>query len=269
MDNTNYEQAALFEHRFWLQVLGDHARFLLQSLAPTEVEEIQAAHHFIHIFDLLLERSRLPLSSADIATLNQQAFCSATDLRSFKLSTLRRLLEGEITIHLGPTFLNHMVNEVDEYLRILQFLLAGERPPACHPLHHHLVWLPDAAGHAGAIASSLDMTEKQMIARSEEYQTRFEQFFIKAYELAGYLRTNLEQFPALARFNQEVELEIQLFSNFLEQIEQLEMDHRLLGILSPLFPDHMMREECYYLMKLAEVTEIAPLDCDQTRPRNE
>lgn len=48
---TSFEKAAKFEHGFWLQVLGDHARFLHDSLAPQETELIHAANYFIQTFD--------------------------------------------------------------------------------------------------------------------------------------------------------------------------------------------------------------------------
>lgn len=32
--NQTYEENALFEHKFWLRVLEDHAQFLLDALAP-------------------------------------------------------------------------------------------------------------------------------------------------------------------------------------------------------------------------------------------
>ena len=51
---ANYLQVALFEHRFWLQILGDHSRFILNALSPTETKEIQIAENFIPIFDQLL-----------------------------------------------------------------------------------------------------------------------------------------------------------------------------------------------------------------------
>ncbi|GJM78371.1 hypothetical protein HMSSN139_08670 [Paenibacillus sp. HMSSN-139] len=71
-------------------------------------------------------------------------------------------MAGEIKIQLGPTFINHMVNEVEEYIRVLKFLQKGEIPPIYHELHHHLVWLLDAAGHAGAIDDNMDRIEKKM-----------------------------------------------------------------------------------------------------------
>jgi len=269
MNTVNYDQAALFEQRFWLQILGDHARFLFTTLSPAEVEAICTANHFIHVFDQLLESARHDLSHGEILQLNQQACLQAAEIRNFKLSILARQLEGDISINLPPTFINHMVNEVDEYLRIAQSLVAEQLPPACHPLHYHLVWLPDAAGHANTIASLSDPVEKPIIARGNDFAQQFEDFYIKATELAGYLRTNVERFPALARFNHEVDLEIRLFSRFLEEIEELDLDARLLGALSPLMPDHMAREECYYLLKLASVSEVDAPDCDPTKPRVE
>ncbi len=269
MSKANYDESALFEHRFWLQILGDHSRFIMNALSPVEMETIQVAAHFIHVFDQLLQTARQPLSHDDILILNQQAYFQTNELRNLKLNILCRQLQGDITISLPPTFLNHMVNELEEYLRILQFLLAGELPPACHPLHYHLLWLPDASGHAITIARLADPVEKKISMTGEEYSELFDAFFIKATELAGYLRSNLEQFPSLSRFNLDVELEIKLFTRFLNEIEEMELDDTLLGTMMPLMPDHMAREECYYLIKLSQVSEVTTPDCDPTKPRVE
>ncbi|GAB6889346.1 DUF2935 domain-containing protein [Geobacillus stearothermophilus] len=42
------------------------------------------------------------------------------------------------------------------------------------------------------------------------------------------------------------------------------------GMQSPLMADHMAREECYYLQKLAETTgEVKAPACDPTKPRTQ
>ena len=41
--NQTYEESALFEHKFWLKILGDHAQFLLDALTLKEKEDIQKA----------------------------------------------------------------------------------------------------------------------------------------------------------------------------------------------------------------------------------
>lgn len=33
-NKVDVQSDIMFEHRFWLQILGDHARFIHQSLAP-------------------------------------------------------------------------------------------------------------------------------------------------------------------------------------------------------------------------------------------
>lgn len=260
---VSYEQAARFEHGFWLQVLGDHGRFIHDSLAPSEKEEIQTAKYFIRTFDQLLAT----VNTADLIQLSIKADEEANKIRAFKLEMIKKHLVGEIKIQLGPTFVNHMVNEVDEYIRVLTYLKNGEIPPIFHELHHHLIWLLDAAGHAGAINVNMDRIEKKIKDKSAEYTKNFENFYLKAVELAGFLRANVTSFPALERFNQDISLEMKLFMGFLDEIEELELSKQALGTFAALMADHMAREECYYLTKLSQSTNLSAPNCDPAKPR--
>jgi hypothetical protein len=60
-----------------------------------------------------------------------------------------------------------------------------------------------------------------------------------------------------------------MFQAFLCELEELRLTDELLGTLSPLMADHMSREECYYLMKLSEVTDVKDPNCYPTKPRVE
>ncbi|MCC0562864.1 MULTISPECIES: DUF2935 domain-containing protein [Brevibacillus] len=268
-NKVDVQSDIMFEHRFWLQILGDHARFIHQSLAPKETREIEQASHFIKSFDKLLEYARQNLSGEDIHLLNQQASLFTEKLREFKLHLLERHLVGKIAISLPPTFLNHMVNELEEYERILNDVLSGSGAPTFHAVHYHLLWLSDAAGHAATISSLLDMVEHDYKQKSHHFTKQFEHFYLKAVELAGYLRTHLQSFPALSRFHHQAEMEIQLFQSFLHELTEMRLRDEVLGVLSPLMADHMSREECYYLMKLSEVSDVKMPDCYPTRPRIE
>jgi len=261
--NEVFERTARFEHRFWLQILGDHSRFIFEALAPPQEEEINQAATFIRVFDELLERAK----NAELVSLTTDAESAVLSLREFKLDLIRKHLVGNIKIHLSPTFINHMVNELEEYVRILNHLKAGQLPPVYHELHHHLLWLLDAAGHSEAISSNLDGVEKKLKEKSNLFLKDFEGFYLKAVELAGYLRTGLTAFPALSKMNVDAQLEIKLFQNFLLEIEELELSKQALGTFAPLMADHMFREECYYLMKLAESASLEPPNCDPTKPR--
>lgn len=265
---TDYRaEDALFEHRFWLQILGDHSRFILTALSPKETADVQKAAAFIQTFDQLLARARAANAAADLAVLNREALAHTVALRAFKLDLLARSLTGRVEVLLTPTFFNHMVNELEEYLRILQALVQGQPVPKFDPLHHDLIWLPDAAGHAGVIAADLDLVEKRLIARSKKFEKHFEQFYLKAIEMAGYIRTNLKDFPAFRRFHIEIDLEMKLFVGFLGELEEAEISATVLDRLSPLVPDHMMREECYYLTKLAASGLVPDPACDPAKPR--
>ncbi|KLA35392.1 hypothetical protein B4080_3305 [Bacillus cereus] len=155
-----------------------------------------------------------------------------------------------------------MVNELEEYITVLGYLIKGEIPPVFHELHYHLVWLTDAAGHAGSISAELDLVEKQLKEKSEMYAKHFEQFYLKAVEMAGYLRTELKHFPALKRFTKDVALELNLFSHFLHEVEELELSEQILSSLSARMADHMAREECYYLLKLAQSSGLEIPKCN-------
>jgi hypothetical protein len=266
---TAKENSALFEHQFWLQILGDHARFIYNALSPKETKAVERSQFFIHTFDQLLNHSRNPLSANQVDVLTEQALHGAREIRSFKLYLLEQHLSGEIAILLPPTFINHMINEVEEYLRILECLLAGHGVAELPAIHYHLVWLPDAAGHAAAITSDLDMVEQKLQHTSRSFTKDFEDFYLKAVEMAGYLRTRLHDFPALQRFNHEVAWEMVLFKKFLRELEEMDLDLKVLGTLTPLMADHMAREECYYLIKLSQVTDVNQPDCDPTKPRTE
>ncbi len=267
---NNFSAEALYEHRFWLQVLGDHARFITTSLAPTvERSLIQQAQYFIVIFDQLLKETRQAEPTGNLESLTRQAFEQAQAIRCFKLELLKDHITTGLQSSLSSTFFNHMVNEVEEYLRILGFLLSNQQPPSLNPLHYHLLWLKDAEGHAAALASRFDEVERDWIDRSEAYRIVFNNYYNKSVELTGYQRTGLCEFAALTRFNITVTTKMTDFQNLLRLIEEQVRSEEVLSVLTPLIPDHMDREECYYLTKLAQASGLKPPLCDPTRPRVE
>ena len=59
------------------------------------------------------------------------------------------------------------------------------------------------------------------------------------------------------------------FKEFLNELKKGIIEKKILGTLVPLVPNHMFREECYYLMKLSMVSNIKKPECDPTKPRVE
>lgn len=240
----------MYELHFWLHVLEDHGRFIQDSLAPSEKEKINAASFFIKHFHQLFVISQQTLDEQELITLLQKAKSASEQIRAFKLELLKEHLVGEIKTSLPPTFFNHMVNEVEEAIRVFSYLENGQIPPEVHPLHHDLLWLLDAAGHAGAIDADLDSVEKRLKEKGQQFMKDWEDFYLKAVELAGYLRTNVHKFPALDKFHHDIELEMIIFKAFLRELEEMRIKKETLGTFTPLMADHMAREETYYLKKL-------------------
>ena len=261
-----YKNDLLFEHRFWLQILGDHSRFIINALPCKEANLVKKATNFKSIFDKFLEASRKNLSSKDLTELTKAAHRASEEFRTFKLYILSQQICEKISFNLPPTFVNHMVNEIEEYLKLLNCYMNNQEP-LLTPIHHHLLWLPDGSGHAASIASTLDMTEKDLIRLSKQFAKNFDDLYLKSIEFNGYMRTGACEFPALDRLNEGANAEMNAFREFLDALKQSILEKKVLGSIDPLVPDHMYREECYYQTKLSQSSKVKSPDCDPTKPR--
>jgi hypothetical protein len=262
-------EAAVFEHRFWLQILGDHSRFIFFSLAPTETEYIILAQEFILLFDKLLEDTQHISDEEALDSLNQNAYEAASRLREFKLELLSMSLDADLKTQLPPSFINDMLNELEEYLYVLSNL-RNNTSNLIHPIHYHMLWLSDAIGHAASIEAELDFVEADLIDQACRFRLQFQDLYMKSLIMNGYLRTELKRFPALVRLNEQATTVIQNFTDYLDSLRDKRTDRKVLGTLMPLMADHMSREECYYLWKLSQGSSIIRRpDCDPTRPRIE
>lgn len=269
MNTSENIESAIFEHRFWLQILGDHSRFIFFSLAPTETEYILLAQEFILLFDKLLEDTKQVTEDESLNMLNQNAYEAASRLREFKLELLSMSLDADLKIQLPPSFINDMVNELEEYLYVI-YNIRNKLSDLIHPIHYHMLWLSDAIGHAASIEAELDFIEADLIDQACRFKIQFQDLYLKALIMNGYLRTELKRFPALNRLNEQAAAAIQSFTDYLDSLRDKRTDRRVLGTLMPLMADHMSREECYYLWKLSQISStIRRPDCDPTRPRLE
>ena len=110
------------------------------------------------------------------------------------------------------------------------------------------------------------LVEKPLRAQSQCFIGDFEYSYQKALEIAGFARA-VQHYPALAQFNHEAATQILEFNQFLMQLQEMLLNKTVLGTLDPLIPDHMLREECYYLVKLSTVSDVKSPSCDPGKPR--
>lgn len=245
----------IFEHQFWLQILGDHMRFIIGTTSTQEADIVQRATSLRDEMDSLLETAR---SGTDVT---EDAVPIVTRIRQLKLDIIQAHLTSGIKIGLPPTFINHMINELDEYMNILrkytgQQVVTDVEPlisiETNHLLHHHHLWNADAEGHLDAIMSNLDSTEKELRKEAKKLKKIFGSYYVKSLEYAGYLRTELLEFRALDKFNNDVKVELGVFLTMLRELRSNRLTADVLGTLQPLMVDHMIREESYFLFKIGD-----------------
>jgi hypothetical protein len=248
--------------------MGDHARFIKGSLSPDQASFSMVAENFIQIFDRFYERVSRPDDHRETSGLIGDINTAVLSLREFKRELLSIRLQNRPVTSLGPTFYNHMLNELEDFLKILADYQAG-KANTDNVLGLHLLWSLDAAAHAAILGADLDKVEYRLQKLAKDFEKRFDHLYIKAVELTGYFRSKPPAAgPALERFNLEIAAEIQKFMEFLIELCQGVIHQQILGRMLPLEPDHMWREECYYLRKIAEVTPEFPMpDCDPGRVR--
>lgn len=269
MEGLRTFDTSIIEHQFWLQIMGDHARFIFFSLAINEVEYLQRSQDFIVGFDQLLEQVNNVDNADDLNLVTRQAYQLTLQLRDFKLLLLSLTLSSDIKIHLTSSFINDMLNELEEYITVLHSLNTNDLM-LFHPLHYHLIWLTDAIGHAASVSANLDFIEKEMIDKSTSFELQFTDLLLKTTMMKGFLRTQVDDFPSLSKLNKQVETLMTSFKEFLEDLRDDRIAGQILGTLFPLMADHMAREECYYLWKLSQTAGLTKKpDCDPSSPRIE
>ena len=248
-----------FENRFWLQILGDHMRFLSKSLKHDEHEFLKRVETRKAELDNLLKKAR----QASVRV--EEILPIVEEVKKLKLDILHNQINGKIEINLPPTFVNHMLNELETYEKIL--LNPDVKP---HILESHYLWQSDAKGHAIALLQTLDPTEKKLMKEIKKIKKALAFNFDATIEYIGYLRTGNSEFPALDKLNDEAILDLLVFLKVLETMKEERIDLKILGTLNVLLLDHMQREEIYAITKALEFAgKKVDLPFKADRPRLE
>lgn len=247
------------EINFWSGIMRDHGEFLLMTLSSREQQLVMTSQNFKNVFIQIHSESEELINNPNEEKeieLVRRTLPVIIDFINYKMMLLKRLLECNIQLNLTPTFINHMINEATEFYRTLSMIQTTV------PINNvqeniflHTIWLPDAAGHAASIAAELDPTEAIYIKQADTFKELFNNLFIKSSELEKMLpRANLDD-GSLTLLNEESIQSIKSFIEFLNIIKELRSKCKVMGSLDPIMPDHMIREEEYYMSKILNFME--------------
>jgi hypothetical protein len=262
---TKQENQSSYQNRFWLKIMCDHMQFILVAISPNEKQEINTARSLYELFNAMLKKSREALDDDQLEQLNREAFPVVQEARRFQLHILKRQIQDHIELNLLPGTVNRLVSETEEYLNVLAALLKSDEF-VIPTIRLHLLWLPDAQGHAGLIMNGVNMSCHDIRGTAYEYEKRFMILYTRAVEIAGLTRTGIMTFPAFHKFNLDTNEVLTGFTEFFVEIKSDLETKRILNTISPLWLDHMYREGCYYLTELSKVCNVKAPACDPSAP---
>jgi hypothetical protein len=244
----------LFEHRYWLRILRDHLTFILEKLSGEEDKEHIIAHE-------LKQRVVEQLITLDKTINNETLINLVKEIRVFKVHLLRRLTaKGDnFRLSLPATFIAGTLVELDQYLHIINSIVECKTHNEPILIIHDL-YLLDAAGHAQYIADNLDPIEKDLKKQFKKMVGKFKGLHCKAKELINYVLYLGNSVEAIERLNASSVDEVNVFVIMLVELYNMLINKEVIAGFSPLFIDHMLREEAYYLMKLGINVGNRPLE---------
>jgi hypothetical protein len=238
---------------FWIQIMRDHVRFIKDALQPDHPNQLLIAENLIAVWNRM--EQKMKDDQAVAPDLVDEILGAVLSFREYQRELLGATLRHERVTALPPTFYNHMLNELEEFLKVLSEIQAGSGISSS-VFGNHLIWVLDAAGHAAMIGSNLDKAEAMYREETKAFENVFDKMYLKTVELAGYYRSEPEAVqPVIQRFTSQITELMKEFISFLTELKTGIARHQILGNLSNLLPDHMIREENYYLQKIGAASE--------------
>ncbi|WP_079508947.1 DUF2935 domain-containing protein [Mesobacillus jeotgali] len=244
------------EHKFWLEMLQDHAYFVRDALSPVEKEYVEQAVKFIDLYDDLIERLQRIPPSADFTDSRmidfaKRAWTVAKTYLDFE-GTLQALrIDNKINLNLSPTYLNGTLSENLEYLRILKYLIYGQEPVRLSAAEVMDLWLEDQLGHAVLFENLLDPIEVEANTAIQAYKRRFQLFIVQNHHLKNYMRVKEPGFTRQQEFIYEVGKTTLEMNQFIRNMVEKYKRNMLLNKTNLRFLEHHFPETCYFLVQLS------------------
>lgn len=235
---------------FWSGIMRDHAMFQANAFTSKEMRHVQTSMYYKNCFQNAVkrfedcERIEEELLSELLAVL--EAFIE------YKKGILRGLLLCKLQMNFPPTLISHQINEAMEFRHLLMMPEAAVLNTPAELVGRIKIWMADGSGHAAGLMSFLDPAETLIAAEVHMFKEKFDKLFIKASELEMMLdRVNFPVGALMLLADEAVEW-LDNFTVFLEKFKELRGRCMVLGngTLSPIIPDHFMREHSYFVSKI-------------------
>ncbi|EPZ43029.1 MULTISPECIES: DUF2935 domain-containing protein [Alicyclobacillus] len=244
------------EHRFWVDILLDHAQFVHDNLSPSETKWVNTASQFIVSFQSLSDElstlhPALPESSGEMIEFAKKVHPVAYNYYRFEGHLQKLRISNDVNLNLSPTYLAGTTDENQEYLRLLSYYTKGQSAPMLSLPQLLDLWLFDQSGHGTLLADVLDPIEISLLKEVRGYVDVFLVDLATNIVLKHYLKFTPPGFPFEKRFIRRVAENVVRFYRFVEETVHRYKQDEALNRTTLRFLEHHFPESCYFLTKLA------------------
>jgi len=249
-------------YRAWLRILHDHMMFIMKRSEAYKQEALTFYNTLTDLEGLIIDSGKL-----DFFTINRKIITVVEAIRTFKQSILADLLTAPAKITLPPTFISHMLNELEKFRFIVHYVEANREFPPSNNLNDHELWLLDIVGHLCGIKDNLDPVEKVLRKRLHKEAKVFEKLHNKALEFIGYFKHGVMTDTLMRTLDVSSVQKTLLYLNLVKEIALLRESNVALGVIDRHMLMHMIFEEIYYMKCLAtSQPNYDPLVLSQLKP---
>lgn len=251
------------EHRFWLEILQDHAFFLLDRIRPEEPERIAEVRRYADAFAQLSGKlDTLPepahAASRPWIAFAKEAHMAAAGYYKLEGSLQALLLAGHDFLDASPAFLNGTLTENQEYLRLLSFYVQGIEAPALSLWSLMEMWLDDQLYHAVMMEELLQSADCPLSRTAGSLAEEFRSHLLKNRTIHGFLRFTPPDFPEQIQFARDAAGSVVRFFRLLEEAIPRMRQLSLVPESALRMVEHHMPEASYFMRKLARWIPDAP-----------
>lgn len=244
------EQLDVYDHyRFWVRVLQDHMIFIIKR---SKEYEARANDFLVQLTEL--KQTLMSGAPDNFNQFNEQVIEIVENIRDFKRYILNDLLTKQPLISLPPTFISHMLNELEKFRFLIHYIQVNNQFPPTNNLNEHELWLGDIMGHLTGIKDNLDPVEKLLRKRLYKQKKVFKALHHKTIEFIGYFKHGVEPNLSVGGLDRidapSMEATI-LYLNLVREILELRSQNIALGVIDRHMLLHMIFEEVYYLKCLS------------------
>jgi hypothetical protein len=256
----------LEEFKFWLRIMEEHALFIKAGLPCDNVALQGEADTFAQELAALGARADAIQSPRKFAELVADAQTVVGDFYRFKRQLLHLVLTCQLAGCNFALVLDHLSREAEYFLQLLGTLAGGQPLYQVTGAREVAFWLRLMADHADFISHRLDPSERPLVETADNFAGEFDELYLQGRDFVSMLRGETGEVPSFRRFLQDVRVSTLRLRDFKRAAEALAAECKLVGLVPPLWADHLRREADHFLLVLSileKSTYVAPPGPDE------